>query len=217
MQFFLLLVVNIFLGAVFYLIISLKLERSANEFRAKRLRREMEEIINEFNNTAERNISLLESRIATLRRLLELSGSMKSIDVTVGDEEDQPARSAEVGERPETNAPDDNDPIATNKKGLIGMMGKMINAFNSGRKDAGPERVTADDRVPRLGNAGETPDAVTEGISEDEITQVIAESDSRFSLITRLHQRGCPAEDISRYSGIPLGEVKLVLNLSDSR
>ncbi len=87
MQFFFLLLFNVFLGAVLYLIISLKLERSATEFRERRFRREMDEIIKEFNVTAERNISLLESRIRQLRRLLEKSGDIRTLDVTLDEEE----------------------------------------------------------------------------------------------------------------------------------
>ena len=77
MQLLLLLLFNLFMGAVMYLVISLKLERSATEFRERKLRKEMDEIIREFNATAERNISILENRIKTMRRLLEKSGDIK--------------------------------------------------------------------------------------------------------------------------------------------
>ena len=40
----------------------------------------MDAIINEFNSTAERNISLLENKIATLKKLLDISGDLKSVD-----------------------------------------------------------------------------------------------------------------------------------------
>ena len=39
MQFFIFLIINVFIGAVFYLIISLKLERSATEFREKKAKK----------------------------------------------------------------------------------------------------------------------------------------------------------------------------------
>ncbi len=87
MQFFFLLLFNIFLGAVLYLVISLKLERSATEFRERRLRKEMDDIIKEFNMTAERNISILENRIGTLKKLLEKTGDIKSLDITIEVEE----------------------------------------------------------------------------------------------------------------------------------
>src|SRR4030042_690730 len=90
MQFFFLFLFNVFLGAVLYLVISLKLERSATEFRERRLRKEMDEMIKEFNMTAERNISILESRIGMLRKLLEKSGDIKSLDITMSGEEPDP-------------------------------------------------------------------------------------------------------------------------------
>ncbi len=86
MQFGILIFINIILWALFYLVISLKLERSASEFREKRLRREIDGIIREFNETAERNISILENRIATMKKLLAHSGTLKRIDVNIGDD-----------------------------------------------------------------------------------------------------------------------------------
>lgn len=82
MQFFILLFINIILWAAFYLVISLKLERSASEFREKRLRREVDAIIREFNETAERNISLLENRIAIAKRLMAQSGTLQQLDLS---------------------------------------------------------------------------------------------------------------------------------------
>jgi hypothetical protein len=67
--------VNIFIGVALYLIISLKLERSATEFRQQRLRKEMDEIIKEFTQTADRNISLLEHKIVIMKRKPEELGS----------------------------------------------------------------------------------------------------------------------------------------------
>jgi len=84
MQFFILLFINIILWAAFYLVISLKLERSASEFREKRLRREMDAMIREFNETAERNISLLENRISIAKRLMAQSGVLPQLDLSAG-------------------------------------------------------------------------------------------------------------------------------------
>ena len=87
MQFFTILLVNIFTGAVIYLLLSLKLARSSAEYREQRLKREMDEIIKEFNSTANRNISILENKIAVINRLLRESGSIQGIDITVANEE----------------------------------------------------------------------------------------------------------------------------------
>lgn len=86
MQLVILIMVNIFIAAIFYLIISLKLERSATEFRSKRLRKEMEDLINEFNHTAERNLALLEYKINVLRELLKHADALPSIDLRIDED-----------------------------------------------------------------------------------------------------------------------------------
>lgn len=91
--------INIFLAAVIYLVISLKLEKSAGEFHEKRLRKEMDDILREFNAAAERNITLLEHKIQTARRLLELAGELPHVDVRVGEEEFEKRHNEEFPEK----------------------------------------------------------------------------------------------------------------------
>ena len=105
MQFFFLLLFNVFLGAVLYLIISLKLERTATEYRERRFRKEMDEIIREFNLTAERNITILESRIRVMRRLLEKTGDLKSIDFLMDDDEQDQATPRSIEAAPHSEWP----------------------------------------------------------------------------------------------------------------
>ena len=45
----------------------------------------MAEIIREFNSTAERNISILENHISTLKKLMNENGTLKGVDFTVLD------------------------------------------------------------------------------------------------------------------------------------
>ncbi|HSA16379.1 MAG TPA: hypothetical protein P5346_16685, partial [Spirochaetota bacterium] len=52
--------------------------------------------------------------------------------------------------------------------------------------------------------------------SEDDIMMIISSGKDRHSTVSLLHRKGCPDEDISQYMGIPLGEVRLILNLTDS-
>ena len=78
------LLTNLFTGTILYLVLSLKLEKSADEFRIKKLRREIDETIREFNATAERNISLLENRIKTAKTVLNGSG-LSGIDAFADD------------------------------------------------------------------------------------------------------------------------------------
>ncbi len=265
MQFFFLLLFNVFLGAVLYLVISLKLERSATEFRERRFRKEMDEIIKEFNVTAERNISLLESRIRVLRILLEKGGDIKSLDITLdeevtdektglqGKEPPLPAL-MESGNSPHGEGADSRVPVhgenngaAMIKKGLLLLFDKIIDILPS-KKSHGPELYGSDGEaeipvsgeayaaVPAAGEMSNRGRAVIEkdmtmimpavtadpreerrSLSVEEIEEIVAASDDRYRLVSVLSDGGCAVEEISRYSGIPAGEVRLVLNLNRSR
>jgi hypothetical protein len=261
MQFFFLLLFNVFLGAVLYLIISLKLERSATEFRERRLRKEMDEIIKEFNMTAERNISILESRIGMLRKLLEKTGDIKSLDITMAGDEPDPLCTGEGKEtaprkeherqgvsREDNRTVQDQEYGENNagsmiKKGLLILFNKIINilqprndgmpAYQSGTDDDGNIPEDADNECrpaqeTRAGSAGTIIEKDLSGaipgpavgknpLTEAEIAELAALSDDRYQLVTILFEKGCAIEDISRYSGIPAGEVRLVLNLNINR
>ncbi len=54
-------------------------------------------------------------------------------------------------------------------------------------------------------------------LTEEEIGEIVASSDDRCKLVSLLFEGGCAVEDISRYSGMPAGEVRLILNLNRSR
>jgi hypothetical protein len=263
MQFLFLLLFNVFLGAVLYLVISLKLERSATEFRERRLRKEMDEIIKEFNMTAERNISILESRIGMLRKLLERTGDIKSLDITMAGEESDPLSTDEEKEtaprkehgRQEVSREDnrtvqgqgygENSAGSILKKGLLILFNKIIHILQppgdnmpaypdpDGSHDAGTTAEAAGNnfrpaqevRAENAGNLIEKdlrgavsgPPAGKNPLTEVEIAELAALADDRYQLVTILFERGCAIEDISRYSGIPAGEVRLVLNLNLNR
>jgi hypothetical protein len=261
MQFFILLLFNVFLGAVLYLVISLKLERSATEFRERRLRKEMDEIIKEFNMTAERNISILESRIGLLRKLLEKTGDMKSLDITMAGEELDSCRTEQGKEAParmeykhQAVISGDNRPGpgtmhgANNagvilKKGLLLFFEKIIHILQPRIDGSSVYRGTADNAgdVSNDENSefrpeqADIPDGTNlliekdlsmaipgpvgrkDPLTEEEIIELAALSDDRYKLVTILFEKGCAVEDISKYSGIPAGEVRLVLNLNRNR
>jgi hypothetical protein len=100
MEFLFMVLINIFLAAVIYLVISLKLEKSASEFHEKKLRKEMDDILREFNAAAERNITLLERKIQTARRVLEQAGELPHVDVRLGEEEFEKRHNEEIAEEP---------------------------------------------------------------------------------------------------------------------
>ncbi len=259
MQFFFLLLFNVFLGAVLYLIISLKLERTATEYRERRFRKEMDEIISEFNLTAERNITILESRIRIMRRLLEQSGDLKSIDLVMEGEERDPApvlrREAEgnpVQPSHDRNGELDGAVMKSAgkaalvaghavKKGLLLLFDRFIAIFprtetgriqlhaDSGEDDgpltipaeAGPEArecvpvlIEKDMRVIAPMSIAEPPAEERKPLTESEIEEIVGKSEDKYAMVSILFEGGCGIDDISRHSGIPAGEVRLVLNLN---
>jgi hypothetical protein len=264
MQFFFLLLLNVFMGAVLYLIISLKLEKSAAEFREQKLRKEMESVIHEFNATAERNISILENKIKILRRLLEKSGAIKLLDITIDEKErdtedasflKKPAVRTEHAEDKKVSDAAENHPefsigykrgAPAVKKGLLILLKKIMKILPSTEtKDAVVNsgngyhlfEMKDEARASRPGFDGGDPyreqiimqdppqpvyngEAVKAGscaLSDEEIQRLVSLAGDRYSLVSVLHSKGCSVEDISQHSGIPVGEVRLVLNLNNSR
>lgn len=265
MQFFFLLLFNVFLGAVLYLVISLKLERSATEYRERRLRKEMDAIIREFNLTAERNISILEGKIRIMRRLLEKTGDIKSIDLIMEEEEPTVAVDERVGGSiqeipvPEIHATVRGDAIVRAgkaaviaggmvKKGLLILFEKINHMLSRGDLDrverapvfevrhspstepmplpepaVVPERLVEEARpvliekdlsdVTPIENTGPCEESANP-LSESEIEEIVASSDDKYAMVSVLFEGGCGIEEISRYSGLPAGEVRLVLNLN---
>ena len=265
MELALLIIFNIFMGAVFYLIISLKLERSASEFREKRLRKVMDDIIKEFNATAERNITILENKIIVMKKLLERSGDLSSVDVELSDEN----RSTEE-EQQEAGIQSDDIPHHESKEvQIIGISRPRDFGFHtiaqlfSGARDFATElirrgyhivvsarekrtsnlMVSGDDEQPVSASDIRTieEDADTfqkapvierdyheieekltgvqqfpeHGMDEKELSDLFSSADDRYSLVSDLYEQGYTVDIISKCSGIPIGEIKLVLNLSN--
>jgi len=255
-------IINIFIGALLYVVISLKLEKSSSEFREKRLRKEMDDIIKEFNITAERNISLLENRIAILKKLLKKSGDLSSLDISINDDVDERSaglspegtpeipvffherRGGPTGQTIPVNGKTFDNP---EKKGLILFIEKIINFIyeikraiknNPVQKNViENKRVDVSDGNVQAVTAGEPggtmasrvdmviekdftditlKDVLPRRMNIDEIRDII-ETEDKFTMISRLHKNGLTADEIARYSGVPEGEVKLVVNISNTR
>ncbi|HNU90560.1 MAG TPA: hypothetical protein PKO25_01650 [Spirochaetota bacterium] len=253
MQFLFLLMVNVILWVVFYLVISLKLERSASEFREKRMRREMDAIIKEFNETAERNITLLENRITAMKRLMRQGGVIKNLDLNVGDATSSPTMADAPGDVPAEPAPVSQagriDPeglsprgdLARLSHGVAGILRAIVgkSALFLLERVAGKDEAAITGRDESKANKARTPDgtdapapgSIQKDLSElaavaarepqhrsgrfDEadISGLFDGTEDKYALISDLHGKGCPVELISRCSGIPAGEIRLVLNL----
>ncbi len=258
MQLFVLIMVNIAMFAIFYLFISLKLERKATEFRERKMRRIMEEMINEFNETAERNISILENRISTLRRLLKISGEVSSLDVRIADDAapklpekkiDQREIQSKIfsdtardrmmessSEKPSTGEllrvliHDGVDAIAKTFRHLRSRTQQVSSHTEDEQQEKNSKYAQDHARHHRSNDTPKTDgivsnDSIIPKASENEkragadlavdedIIELFRGAKDKYALVSDLYARGYSVESISRCSGIPQGEIRLVLNL----
>ncbi|HSV97185.1 MAG TPA: hypothetical protein VLM75_09645 [Spirochaetota bacterium] len=220
----------------------------------------MDAIIKDFNETAERNISLLENRITAMKRLMQQSGAIKNLDLSVSDREAVSATDGIPPGIPDKDiGPAENvrtvsqqtpgDPVESAAKNLSNNLARLAHgAFGLIRMIAGRgalfllERLSKKDEAApvvsrglprdndhrvgmeksssiqkdfselRVSPAPETGKHESK-LSESDIAGLFGESDDKYALISDLHGKGCPIELISRGSGIPAGEIRLVLNL----
>ena len=261
MEILLLFVLNIFTGALIYLLLSLKIERTSSTFQEQKLKKEMGSIITEFNATAERNITLLEARIAVLKRLLGETGNLKSMDITLDHKPDMekivhdnissdiknnksffsgPAASAE---RIITKNAADIAEIGFNE-GIADKLPSFGHAdgVGQGEKQAEKARVKKQDVNNSYVHPGVFQDDSgrthaepgTRGgridfVSNDRIdiapdspslvqfenpADLFVNAENKYSLIAELHGRGYSVDDLAEYSGLPAGEVRLVISLN---
>ena len=181
--------VNVLICTIFYLFISLKLEKSASDFYVKKLRKEMDDTIREFNQTADRNISILENRIKLMQKILKKSGHIENIDIEISGKNDK-------------------------KKYL-----KQSRLHDNIRQNF----VGTDDLTKTVHDSGGFDFTLDEEIkvpfksimkTEKELEAMFKSSDNTQNLITELYRDGYDIGVISKCSGLPQGEVKLILNLN---
>lgn len=286
MGYLLLIIVNIIIATLFFVILRLKFEKSIPTYRIDRVRREMDEIIREFNATAERNISILENRIAIMKRLLVDTGTQKSVDINVCDyEEKRDSNSDNLSVNCLKSSFDDNEYVENIKEGIkfseknilknqrirkfkqgnailsmellpdlfrkifyvFKILKRIVKGSNKNRKvninnynnlivsdnfeaDIKNKLIDEDDEknnftsnnAINIQNYLLNEDRVNydresnTNMSEKEISSLFIASDDKYYLIFELYNQGYTIDVISRCSGIPEGEVKLVLDLNNS-
>ncbi len=260
MQLVILIIVNIALATVFYLVISLKLEKNASEYREKKFRREMDEVIREFNNTAERNISLLEHKINVMKKLLRESGQLSSLDITVGENRGLEQEESSHDDPPaEADHATDTGKKETEHRSFASLVTDGIDSLKKMVKDVSSsnESQKTEDGVPEADNTGMPPapgimkadkgsslditlekdfsslfasrgendinnkqveadEAGTTAVDTSGLKEMFNETGDKYGLVADLYKKGYPLDILARSSGIPLGELKLILNLSTS-
>lgn len=237
LTFFATLLVNVLIGTIFYLVISLRIEKSASELHVKKIRKEMDDMIREFNQTADRNISLLENRIAVMNRLLEKKGA-STIDFVT----DAPVVPAPLARAQDDDDLPARDPELEHPKGLGGAIShsaEFILSIGAGlrhairevntmreaeraEKKARAEKVSAGDEPAAASKAEsaapETPSEKSASITREErdVEEMFAHAADRkeaYAIVRRLYEQGYSVDNIARLSGIPSGEIFLVAQL----
>ncbi len=246
MQFLLLVLVNIVMAGIFYLVISLKLEKSASEFRQQRLRKEMDDMLREFNAAADAHISRLEARIKAARTILEQTGGMKTLDVVSAPEPESAEKTEGPGpesvqEHPAAaSLPDFKDILA----GAVFPAVEKITGMVKSVKKSRDRKTEIRKQQAETGSGSETAEIIRELkkmdffrqqhhhaeeikeeteqessaekellFSDTELAEMFASAEDRYVLINRLLNMGYEAERIIRTSGMPAGEVRLMINL----
>ena len=269
MDIFFMILFNLFTGSVIYLVLSLKIERTSSTFQEKRLKREMNEIMTEFNAAAERNISILEKRIAVIKKRAGENGIIKNFDyrlqiaatsnstekaelirqaidtqkeITEIEKSQQQKRidntkeyySAETGFNPAYK--DESAPEKTEKKESEttepGFIANLFDKISFNKKDVENEPdMNVNDNSPSDSPSFsiekdfsrgsvldlKVDDDILPGVGDDEaedIELLFINSDDKYALMCDLYVKGYSVEELSRFSGIPAGEVKLIISLN---
>lgn len=241
MDIFFMILFNLFIGSVIYLVLSLKIERTSSTFQEKRLRREMNEIMTEFNAAAERNISILENRIALIKRMAGDNGIIKNLDFTVSDEirknnqkninltpaedlallqDKKPGKSLDKIDEASGKSTDGGfllnlfDKLPLIKKGVENLKKKGLDTvFKNESADYSIEKDMVRGSVFDL----KVDEDIYPELSEEEvidIEELFQNSEDKYGLMCDLHIKGYSVEELSRFSGIPAGEVKLIISLN---
>jgi hypothetical protein len=236
LTFFATLLVNVLIGTIFYLVISLRIEKSASEVHVKKIRKEMDTMIREFNMTADRNISLLENRISVMKRLLEKSGEAgidcvaSSVTLPEVIRPDGEAVSASV---PEKEYPAGISGVISHGAEFILSIGaglkhtiREVNTIRESERAEKKIRIEKETQSVNEDNAAASPAAALDTLKEKSPAIVREEQDiaamfARFSdtkqayaLAGSLFEKGYTVEEIAHLSGIPSGEIFLVVQLS---
>ncbi|MFH0974640.1 MAG: hypothetical protein V1874_02535 [Spirochaetota bacterium] len=254
MEFIILIFINIIMGALFYLILRLKLEKHASDYREKRFRREMDEIICAFNETAERNITILEKKIEYLKKIIKTAGLAGSISYDVDDNMLKNDKAIEndnikILENSGNKAGKSVDIKLNSKlnsngsiiKGYLQIKGRLFDAYKSIfenrhnvsldiQSDNTDKIMKGQDTIPvellaKYDRSMEeskkkciTKDTINNDLekSEFKLIEMFKHSDDKYILISQLYNEGYPADFLCKCSGIPMGEIKLVLDLHTS-
>ncbi len=237
MTFFILLVTNLIIAVVIYLLLVIKLERMSSSFHETKMRKEMDDVLNEFNAAAERNINILDNRINSMKKLMEQTDQYKSLDVTHYDEKvnkrNEKIDDLDLKMKEDRREIFDIDSFKRQKDTIVDKMKSGISSIIDSKKINSADKMETgsildvkldknyDDLLLDIADIEEQSKTVKnkkEKISnQDYLKNSFDKTADRYTLVLDLFKDGHPVELLSKYSGIPEGEIKLIVNLNRSQ
>jgi len=221
MSFFILLVMNLIIAVVIYLLLLVKIERMSSSFHETKMRQEMDEVLNEFNAAANRNIDILDNRISLLKKLTEKTDKYKSVDITNYDE------NYKFNQKKENNVKQQNNSFVEKvKSGISSVLENTIDYKKKNDEIGSVFDVKLDKNYDNLisdfSNVEEEkekePIKDLENQSKEEIlNSAFEKTNDRYTLLLNFFEDGYPIDLLSKYSGVPEGEIKLIVNLNKSQ
>jgi hypothetical protein len=233
MEILFIVIFNVIAVVLIYIALHVKMDRQVKRLFERKMKSEMDSLITEFNSVADRNISLLEKRIKTLKYLMEESGNIKGIDVLIGEEKKEWRPDPEtVQAKQEEVKPVEGAGTPEGSIGLTSMVDAVVNQI----------RELFINRFPRRkgGARGSVIDMVSQdypiekeidgrGFSDkddfdikkrNEINNdlsILHGSSNLHGDIFSLYQKGYDISLLARETGLSEGEISLVINLYTGR
>lgn len=174
-----------------------------------KLRREVGEIVTELNGTTERNVALLENRIAEMKELVEKAGKTSGVLKRESEKHDISSRVYTALERSRPLTPSLNLDVV--EAGKVGNPGSGGIAGAAAADDAGTESgagVTEE-------SDGRTGPAAGELFSTEQVRDFDSLPIREKAIV--MHRSGDSIEKIGTALGLSQGEVELIISLHDRK
>jgi len=223
MEFFWIIVSNIFTGAIVYLVLSLKIERNSSSIQEQKFRKEMNEIMTEFNSAAERNITILENKIMQVRNISNNSSPDKTVDYIVSDIHENKSMTQTSDKKIRSE-----ESLKGTENNVSGEVADFFKNISTPAEQRSYDKFEEKNEFSENGiiekeyRTGQNIDFKIEEevipgeIASDEDPVLLFENaDDKYSAINDLFNKGYSIDEISKYSGLPAGEVRLVVSLNN--
>lgn len=193
LNFFIILLTNVFTGIIIYLVLTIRLEKKTSSYEQSKIRREFEEVIRDFNASADRNITLLENRINIMKKLMKIGGTLESIDI----------ESLDKLESTEKNSSHDNYAIIKD----------MPQKESTSPPEKGHYSFVVDEKID-LAQVRENESEETGERLQDILQARYHAGGEKHETLVSLYGEGNSVELLSESTGLSEAEIELILKLN---